>query len=1295
VRAGEEILRRSIASASDGRVRARLRVELAELVRGHDDAAARDELDQAAREGGATPALASAALSLARAMPPGDRVAFIASLTRVEGKTPVPTLVSALADAQLHADRPREAALTWLGLARDERVAVHHRRAAARRAVGLATRLEPAEARDALTVAAALVSGKPRLALLQRARALPGGAPAGEGEPAARDRVEPPAAPKPPHRAPPVRARSKVTRAMPGPTAVLESALVEARAGHANRARRLGEEAIRLSVAGTELTARVGALDTALREGGFMKDALRVRRTHLEALDSEPARSALRALAEEADAAGLPALAADWRADAGAARAATAVAAPPPATPAEYYLAAQRLLARDGAEASPKLVLGLLEKALAGHPGADAALALAETIAAKISAGVEAGEASARQSVALDLLRAAHAAEFEPTRRARLGRRLAETLEARGDAIGAVAVLESALGEAAPGEGERVRAERARLLRTLGRSRELAAALEKDAGALAGDARLAVLAEHATLLEVAGEAEKALEVRLMALAEFPGAPPVLDEARRRLEATGREGESLALAIAALDHTTDAERRGRLLRDVATLTERAGTSANPIDAANAWLAVLDVDPLDGHAAAAAERFLVAAGDWERCADLLAWSVARAGADARPEPEAKATRAALLWRLAELRRARLGQTDEALRLYADLAAAGRSPLGPLDDSPTLSAFIRRHPELAVETARATVAPAPADRARALVDRADLLAAAGRADDAERDALAAVDLDPRNMEALAVLEKLFDGSARARILADELGRRAAKLGPPVAAPLFYGRGRAAARAGDNASAREAYRRAMSLDPTLAEPIAALGALAAREGDWSEVAALLESEVNLATSPARKGALLLELAVVYGDRLGDPARAVALLETAAPHFRDEPRIFDLGARFNLAAGNWQAAAVALDQIGTRNAPIAGAAERYFAVGAAAEAAGEIDRALTLYSRSYSRDGGFRPTLERLSQICFDRGAPRATRGRARARGARDGAGTLGIGRSPPGPARDRRRQAGRDRDEGAFVFARGRHPRRRRELGRHAPRAPPAGGPRGPPAGAGAATGARGAGAHRGAVEPGPPPGAGGVGGAGHRRRPLGGRAGGPGAAGGRSRLRAQSAGRVLDHGGRRHGAPLRRHRGGRAVLRPGAGALAHQSAICAACGEIFALIGRVCLLGHACVTSRLYCGQSAANKSPRKDTFEMRYLRKLLVVALLSGGLAIVAGSSGCSSDNNNPTGTGGAGGGTAGAAGGHAGGASGAAGGAAGGASGGAAGGASGGAAGGASGGAAGGASGGAAGGASGA
>jgi tetratricopeptide (TPR) repeat protein len=763
--------------------------------------------------------------------------------------------------------------------------------------------------------------------------------------------------------------------ARPHPAALFEAALVEARAGRAARSRRLGEEAIRLSPSGADLVGRVNALDTALREGGFFKEGLRLCRTYLEAIRDETARrEALIALAGEAAEGGLGTLAAHWRADAGVLPAPAAAGEAAPSTPSEHYLAAQRLLASAGPDADPGPALAELEQALAGHPGADAALALAEKLSGRLAA--RGGADAARHR--LDLLRAAHAAEYEPARRARLGWRLAAELEAIGDAIGAVAVLERALAESAPGEGARVRGERARILRTLGRPRDLAAALEKDAGALVGDARLLVLAEQAELLEAGGEAEAALDVRLMALAEFPGAPAVLDAARRRLEATARAPESLALAIAALDHTTDRTRRLALLRDVARLRE-SESAGNPTDAASAWLAVLELDPGDTAAATAAEKLLVATGDWERCADLLAWRVARASAAAPPAAAtppsgAEVAGGELLWRLAELRRAHLGQPEEALRLYGQIASQG-TRLPPLGDPPELAAFARRDLVLATETARAAVAPTPAERASALCDRANALVERGRGADAERDALAVLDLDPRHAPALAALERIFEGEARARTLAEELGRRAAKLPPVQAAPLHLGRGRAAERAGDRAVAREAYRRAISLDPTFAEPVAALGALAAREGDWSETAALLESELGLATSAKRKGPLLIELALVYGDRLGAPSRAVALLETAATFLPDDPRLLDLSARFNLLAGNWQAAADALDRLAARGATIADAAERYFAVGAAAEAAGQTDRALTLYSRSYGRDIGYRPTLERLAFLCFERG--------------------------------------------------------------------------------------------------------------------------------------------------------------------------------------------------------------------------------------------------------------------------------------------------------------------------------
>ena len=102
MRAGEETLRHSIAAATDPRTRARLRVDLAELLRARDAAAARAELDQALREGGPSGAVTAAALSFARRLPAGERLTWLSGLTKAEGKTPAPQLVSALAEAQRH-----------------------------------------------------------------------------------------------------------------------------------------------------------------------------------------------------------------------------------------------------------------------------------------------------------------------------------------------------------------------------------------------------------------------------------------------------------------------------------------------------------------------------------------------------------------------------------------------------------------------------------------------------------------------------------------------------------------------------------------------------------------------------------------------------------------------------------------------------------------------------------------------------------------------------------------------------------------------------------------------------------------------------------------------------------------------------------------------------------------------------------------------------------------------------------------------------------------------------------------
>jgi tetratricopeptide (TPR) repeat protein len=1008
-------LRRAVAAATDAGLRARLRVQLAELVRTGDAASAQDELRRAAAEAPGAPSVTLAALSLARGLPPAERARWLGELG-ARGAAPVPAWSAALAEAYAQAGATDRAAAAWLALARDERAPLHRRRVAARRAAGPGIAADVQRA--ALRLSAALTQGIGRLPFLRRALMLAGpDTPAdelmalasewldagGDGRaadvalarareggaaPPALDRLSAEAA----RRAPRAKGRKASANAAterrqaprssikpaadggrrrptPPPPApsrtadeMLEAAVVEARAGHPSRARRLAEDALRGEAPTDSLSTRVAAVDTALREGGYLKEALQVRRTHAEGMAAEQSTATVVALAAEAEEAGLTALACVWRADAALPPALSPEESPAPATPAQHYLLAQRLLARLPPEGEVAPVLDALGRAVAGHAGAEAALALADTLLARVASGAD------LDTKRLELLRQAHSAEVDPARRLRLAERLARALERLKDPVGAVAVLERAIDAAgpgpAPGDGVRLRTERARLLRQIGRVRDLAAVLERDAGALAGEARRQALAERAALLDAAGEPERALEVRLMALAEFPADLAILGAARARLETTGRPGESLRLAVAAVDGVTDRTEKLRLLRDIAVLSEKS--PANPAEAATAWLAVLEIQPDDGDACESAARLLLAVGDWERCADLLSWAAARAGA-------APGVRAGLLWRLAELRRSRLGQPDEALRLYGELAATG-APTNPLRDGPELSTFIHRDPVLRLETVRAAVAPTPADRARAVLDRAVGLLDRGRAPDAERDALLALDLDPSNVDVIRVIERVHEGGSRWGDLGNQLRQRAGSLPPAGAARLWYGCGRAAERTGDRVAAREAYRRAISLDSAFPEPIAALAGLAARDGDWNEVAALLESEVALTGSPARKGRLLAELAAVHGERLGNVSRAVELLNDAASALPDEARILELASRFNLAAGRWEQAVQALDRLASMGATIPDAAERYYQAGAAAEAAGQSDRALVLYSRSYARQTSYRPTLERLSTICFER---------------------------------------------------------------------------------------------------------------------------------------------------------------------------------------------------------------------------------------------------------------------------------------------------------------------------------
>lgn len=671
-----------------------------------------------------------------------------------------------------------------------------------------------------------------------------------------------------------------------------------------------------------------------------------------------------------------------------------------------------RLIDTLAASSDPAALCVMAERALSvGGAAAAVSTGLAAIGAAPADApatNTSASPAEERVALRTKLLAAAYTAERSPSRRRDLARRWAEGLRAAGAATEALDVLNRAIAELPPEVTDALRSLRVSLLAELGHKAELARALEGDAAVATGTARASALRVCADLLDELGEREHALELRLHGLREAPvendGTSTVLsaqlflallNPARRQLEATGRLSRSLSLALDALTRVRGRADRLGLLRDVAALAEAAGGDRGR--AARAWRDVLALDPDDGPAAESAERLLREDGDWKALAELLGWAAAR-----NLEP---AKRAAALWKLAELHRTELGSPSSALPLLREIIAGQPAPR---EGVPTYADedWQLRDDALAMHTARVLAAPSDDARAHALIDRAVALLdarasddtpganvkedrravarerpatsrhAAMRLDEADRDLTRALDLDPAADGVLAALERLFEVRGDWRRLLQLLRARLPGPSPAAASRLWYGIGRASERLGDTVGARAAYEKAAA-DPAVgfAAPIAGLRRMAAARQDWTAAVSLLEREIALCARPLDRIALLIEMGGLVSNKLGQHARAIEILDAALALQPTNATALDAMYGAATAAGGWEKAAQALEALLASGTAVADAAERYLALGRIAETAGQPERALALYSRSYARDPSLRGTLERLSEICFERG--------------------------------------------------------------------------------------------------------------------------------------------------------------------------------------------------------------------------------------------------------------------------------------------------------------------------------
>ncbi|HEX2574271.1 MAG TPA: tetratricopeptide repeat protein [Polyangia bacterium] len=235
-----------------------------------------------------------------------------------------------------------------------------------------------------------------------------------------------------------------------------------------------------------------------------------------------------------------------------------------------------------------------------------------------------------------------------------------------------------------------------------------------------------------------------------------------------------------------------------------------------------------------------------------------------------------------------------------------------------------------------------------------------------------------EPNNVRALMTLAKLYEAQHDNDKCMETL-QKAVKLaaGGSERAELEFRLGKIEAERSGEAAAEPFFRRALESDPYHAGAAERLERTAREQGDWMQVAALLERRVEQAADKERKP-LLIELSQILSSRVGDAEGALAALEQAHALAPDDMAILEPLADAYFHAGRLEQALPLykglIDKLskGRRSKELG---RLNFRLGAIAEKQGDRALALQQYQAAYQIDASHAPTLAALGRIWTEAG--------------------------------------------------------------------------------------------------------------------------------------------------------------------------------------------------------------------------------------------------------------------------------------------------------------------------------
>jgi tetratricopeptide (TPR) repeat protein len=382
------------------------------------------------------------------------------------------------------------------------------------------------------------------------------------------------------------------------------------------------------------------------------------------------------------------------------------------------------------------------------------------------------------------------------------------------------------------------------------------------------------------------------------------------------------------------------------------------------AAQAWQAVLDLEPGDRGALDALEDVHRRRGDWQAVQDVLTRRLDFSDRDAE--------KIAVYERMAQVAEVERGYIDNAVSYLQMILDVDRNHLRAYSELERLLGGAQRWHELVELFERRAGVEADRGNAdeevRALAKAADVWEGPLGDPEAAGEVLEKIlARRPDFVPALTRLARIYEGAGewdRSR----EVLEKALALGPrgSDAADLHVRLGEGARHRAeeegrdDGGGSLEHFLEALRHDPAHQEAIAAAEGAATKRGDFALVADLMERRHAALTAPDERLALALELATLWSEKLGQPARALPLLEEAVRGRPSDPRVLAPLAELYLAAGRHDEAAPLFERLadeakkGRQMKDVARYRQR---LGQLYHAAGQRDRALAAYEDAFRID--------------------------------------------------------------------------------------------------------------------------------------------------------------------------------------------------------------------------------------------------------------------------------------------------------------------------------------------------